>query len=167
MNEKIHPDKGCIKFNHEKRNHTGHIYILLSILKTWDLVLCIHNWSGTFWTLKAVRSTCVEFSLRQIGFGEDWRENVLFCTVGQNPLPQILLWMRSSRAVRASHCQRTQSQQSWVRSQHPPTRYYLRGGRWSSIEWSTWKKISINPPVKKDSWRSLMKMTQTSRHGIW
>jgi hypothetical protein len=30
------------------------------------------------------------------------------------------------------------SQQSWVRSQHPPTKWNLRGGRWSSVEYSTY-----------------------------
>ncbi len=29
------------------------------------------------------------------------------------------------------------SQQSWVRSQHPPTQWNLRGGRRSSVEYST------------------------------
>ncbi len=39
------------------------------------------------------------------------------------------------------------SQQSWARSQHPPTQWNLRGGRWSSVENST-KKIPKIPPVK-------------------
>jgi hypothetical protein len=32
------------------------------------------------------------------------------------------------------------SQKSWVRSQHPPTQWNLMGSRWSSVEYSTWKK---------------------------
>ncbi len=42
------------------------------------------------------------------------------------------VWMRSSRVVRASGRQVSmpKSQQSWVRSQHPPTQWNLRGGRW-------------------------------------
>jgi hypothetical protein len=40
------------------------------------------------------------------------------------------------------------SQQSWVRSQHPSTQRNLRGGRWSSVEYSTQrKKKSKNPSV--------------------
>ncbi len=34
------------------------------------------------------------------------------------------------------------SQQSCVQSQHPPIKWNLRGGRLSSVEYSTWKKIS-------------------------
>ncbi len=44
------------------------------------------------------------------------------------------------------------SQQSWVRSQNPPTQWNLRGGRWSSVEYSTWKKnpkiLLLNVPNK-------------------
>ncbi len=39
------------------------------------------------------------------------------------------------------------SHQSWDRSQHPPTQWNQRGGRWSNVEYSTWKKIQQNPPV--------------------
>ncbi len=40
-----------------------------------------------------------------------------------------------------------QLQRSWVRSQHPSAQWNLRGGRWSSVEYSTKK----NPPknIKK------------------
>ncbi len=34
----------------------------------------------------------------------------------------------------SSDCPMPKSQQSWVRSQHPPTKWNLRGGRWSSGE---------------------------------
>ncbi len=41
-------------------------------------------------------------------------------------------------------------QQSWVRSQHPPTQWNLRGGRCSSVEYSTEKKKNQkNPPEFK------------------
>ncbi len=38
-----------------------------------------------------------------------------------------------------------QLQRSWVRSQHPSAQWNLRGGRWSSVEYSTKKKLK-NPP---------------------
>jgi hypothetical protein len=48
------------------------------------------------------------------------------------------LWMRSSRVDRASAWPpMPKSQQSWIRSQHPPTQWNLGGGRWSSAEYST------------------------------
>ena len=39
----------------------------------------------------------------------------------------------------------SKSQQFWFRSQHPPTQWNLRGGRWSSVEYNTYidKKINI------------------------
>ncbi len=37
------------------------------------------------------------------------------------------------------------SQQYWVRYQHPPTQWNLRGGRWSSVEYSTYKGKKKNP----------------------
>ncbi len=37
-------------------------------------------------------------------------------------------------------------QRSWVRSQHPPAQWNLRGGRWSSAEYCTNKKRKKNPP---------------------
>ncbi len=39
------------------------------------------------------------------------------------------------------------SQQSWVRSQHPPTQWNLRGGRWSSVE-PVHRKKSQKSPVR-------------------
>ncbi len=52
-----------------------------------------------------------------------------------------LVRMRSSLVVRASDCQcMHQLQRSWFRSQHPSAQWNLRGGRWSSAEYST-KKI--------------------------
>jgi hypothetical protein len=41
------------------------------------------------------------------------------------------------------------SQQSWVQFQYSPTQWNLRGGRRSSVEYSTKKKNQQNPPVKK------------------
>ncbi len=46
------------------------------------------------------------------------------------------------------------SPQSWVRFQHPPTQWNLRGGRWSSVEYSTSKKIQKIPPLKYRLWLS-------------
>ncbi len=43
----------------------------------------------------------------------------------------------------------TKSQHSWVRSQHPLTQWNLRGGRWSSVEYSKLKKKIQKPPVYK------------------
>ncbi len=37
-------------------------------------------------------------------------------------------------------------QRSWVRSQHPSAQRNLRGGRWSSVEYSTKKKLKNSPP---------------------
>ncbi len=47
--------------------------------------------------------------------------------------------MRSSLVVRASDCQCTGCKRSWVRSQHSSAQWNLRGGRWSSVEYSTKK----------------------------
>jgi hypothetical protein len=58
------------------------------------------------------------------------------------PLPHLgLLWlMRSSRVVRASGCQsQTKSQQSWVRSKHPPTQWNTEG-RQMRLCWITFIK---------------------------
>ncbi len=38
-----------------------------------------------------------------------------------------------------------QLQQSWVQSQHPSAQWNLRGGRWSSAEYSTRKKLNKSP----------------------
>ncbi len=50
------------------------------------------------------------------------------------------VWMRSSRMVRAAGCQCQSRNSPWIRSQHPPTQWNLRGGRWSSVEYSTQNK---------------------------
>ncbi len=42
-----------------------------------------------------------------------------------------------------------QLQRSWVRSQHPSAQWNLRGGRWSSAEYSTKQKEKIPPPPQK------------------
>jgi hypothetical protein len=58
--------------------------------------------------------------------------------------------MRATQAVRASDCHCQKSQQSWVQSQHPPAQWNLRGGIWSSVGESIYKKkhnISIATPV--------------------
>ncbi len=36
------------------------------------------------------------------------------------------------------------SQQSWVRSQHSPTQWNLRDGRWSSVDWMKWSRYKKN-----------------------
>ena len=57
------------------------------------------------------------------------------------------------------------SQWSWVLSQHPPTQWNLRGGRWSSVKQSTFK-IQKNPPVL--SIASVRKTSVFSRgHNCW
>jgi hypothetical protein len=38
------------------------------------------------------------------------------------------------------------AKQSWVGSQHPPTQWNMRGGRWSSVECSTSKQKSNKSP---------------------
>ncbi len=55
----------------------------------------------------------------------------------------------------------TKSQLSWVRSQHPPTQYNLRDGRWRSVEYRSYKKDS--------SWSSwVLNDTDTYvRHKKW
>ncbi len=42
-----------------------------------------------------------------------------------------------------------QVQRSWVRSQHPSAQWNLRGGRWSSAEYSMRKKFKKSPKKKK------------------
>ncbi len=39
-----------------------------------------------------------------------------------------------------------QLQRSWLRSQHPSAQWNLRGGRWSSVKYSTNNKNEKNPP---------------------
>jgi hypothetical protein len=49
------------------------------------------------------------------------------------------------------------SRLSWVRFQHPPTQWNLRGGSWNSVEYSTYiKKIQKIPPVKGTHARELL-----------
>jgi len=65
--------------------------------------------------------------------------------------------MRSSRVVRASGCQ-CLCRNSWVQSQHPPTQWNLRGGRWSSVEQRTLKeKIPKKSPLKK-IWKEIVSL---------
>ncbi len=43
------------------------------------------------------------------------------------------------------------SQRSWDQSQHRPTQWNLRGGRWSSVEWSTryiLKNLNSSPVIR-------------------
>ncbi len=56
-----------------------------------------------------------------------------------------------------------QLQRSWVRSQHPSAQWNLRGGRWSSAEFSTEKKETYqekNCCIFPPSWKLLLKTTQ-------
>jgi hypothetical protein len=50
-----------------------------------------------------------------------------------------------SRVVRAPDCQ---CQKSQLGSQHPQTRWNLRGSRWSSVEYSTFKKFKKSTSLK-------------------
>ncbi len=63
----------------------------------------------------------------------------------------ILAYCGWDLVVRASDCQcrSRNSPGTWVRSQHPPTQWNLRGGRWSSVEYSTKRKIKKIPLFKK------------------
>jgi hypothetical protein len=49
------------------------------------------------------------------------------------------VWMRFCRVVRASDSQCPIVATVLVRSQHPPTQWNLRGGRWNSVEYTTLK----------------------------
>ncbi len=56
-----------------------------------------------------------------------------------------------------------QLQRSWVRSQHPSAQWNLRGGKWSSAEWST---KNIKNPLKKIFEKKLFYThSQTLRQG--
>ncbi len=75
-------------------------------------------------------------------------------------------WMRSSLVVRASDCQLPmhQLQRSWVRYQHLSGQWNLRGGRWSSVKYST-KKTKNSPKQywKKNRQRSRSILLSQSR----
>ncbi len=81
-----------------------------------------------------------------------------------------LLQMRSSLVVRASDCQCTScnGKRSWVRSQHPPAQWNLRGSRWSSAEYSMKKNP---PPQKKNNCMKLKKKKKeksgSSHTNLW
>ncbi len=62
-----------------------------------------------------------------------------------------LVRMRSSLVVKAFDCHGMhQLQRSWVRSQHPSAQWNLRGGRWSSVDYTVVrKKNKKSPPPKK------------------
>jgi hypothetical protein len=57
-----------------------------------------------------------------------------------------------------------QSQKSWVRSQHPPTHWNLRSGRWSSVTKSTYEKISKNLLVKAKNLPYFIKWRRRTPH---
>ncbi len=59
----------------------------------------------------------------------------------------------------------TQLQRSWVRSQHPLTEWNLRGGWWSSVEYSTKKYLKNPPPQKKTTTRFYI--FWASKHRSW
>ncbi len=56
--------------------------------------------------------------------------------------------MRFNRVVRASDSQCRSRNCPGFRSQHPPTQWNLRGGRWSSVEYRTLNKSKKIPPLK-------------------
>jgi hypothetical protein len=57
------------------------------------------------------------------------------------------------------------AQQSWVRSQHPPTQWNLRGGRWSSVEYRMWKKRK--PCVSLDIYSVAWAVENLARPADW
>ncbi len=85
--------------------------------------------SGTFCRIRSrIRNKSFRIRIRVGPHPEwNWNKTSLIKFTFLNQMHNSNKWMRSSQVVRASGCQCQSRTQSWVRSQHPPTRWNLRG----------------------------------------
>ncbi len=99
----------------------------------------------TRWHLRGGRRSSVEYSTQKKR-KKSKKTPIIVSVRNSGDTDLVPIPPGQATPVHKKHPLEKQSQQSWVRSQDPPTQWNLRGGRRSSVEYSTQKKKNPKNP---------------------